>query len=85
MDTAPDSLNDGWSDQISAYWTWGPGGSTGTWILTILGIILMVVAFVAWFYVEDQKMKAQVKRLRASGIKTETMPGGEAHHTPTEA
>ena len=85
MDTAPDSLNDGWSDQISAYWTWGPGGSTGTWILTILGIILMVVALVAWFYVEDQKMKAQVKRLRASGIKTETMPGGEAHHTPTEA
>jgi uncharacterized membrane protein len=85
MDTAPDSLNDGWTDQISAYWTWGPGGSTGTWILTILGIILMVVAFVAWFYVEDQKMQAQVKRLRASGIKTETMPGGEAHHTPTEA
>ena len=85
MDTAPDSLNDGWSDQISAYWTWGPGESTGTWILTILGIILMVVAFLAWFYVEDQKMKAQVKRLRESGLKTETMPGGEAHHTPTEA
>ena len=85
MDTAPDSLNDGWTDQISAYWTWGPGESTGTWILTILGIILMVVAFLAWFYVEAQKMKAQVKRLRESGLKTETMPGGEAHHTPTEA
>jgi hypothetical protein len=85
MDTAPDSLNDGWTDQITAYWTWGPGESTGTWILTILGIILMVVAILAFFYVEDQKMKAQVKRLRASGIKTETMPGGEAHHTPTEA
>ena len=85
MDTAPDSLNDGWTDQISAYWTWGPGESTGTWILTILGIILMVVAFLAWFYVEDQKMKAQVKRLRESGINTETMPGGDAHHTPTEA
>jgi hypothetical protein len=85
MDTAPDNLNDGWSDQIGAYWTWGPGYSTGTWILTILGIILMCVAFVAWFYVENQKMKAQVARLRASGLKTETMPGGEAHHTPTEA
>ena len=85
MDTAPDSLNDGWTDQITAYWTWGPGDSTGTWILTILGIILMTVAILAWFYVEDQKMKAQVERLRASGIKTETMPGGEAHHTPTEA
>lgn len=85
MDTAPDSLNDGWTDQITAYWTWGPGDSTGTWILTILGIILMVVAILAFFYVEDQKMKAQVERLRASGIKTETMPGGEAHHTPTEA
>jgi hypothetical protein len=85
MDTAPDSLNDGWTDQVSAYWTWGPGESTGTWILTILGIVLMTVAFLAWFYVEDQKLKKQVERLRASGIKTETMPGGEAHHTPTEA
>ena len=44
----------------------------------------MVVAIIAWFYVEDQKMKAQVERLRASGLKTETMPGGEAHHTPAE-
>jgi hypothetical protein len=84
VDTAPDSVDQGWSDQVAAYFTFGPGDTVGVWVLTILGIVLMVVAILAWFYVEDQKMKAQVERLRVSGLKTETMPGGEAHHTPTE-
>ena len=85
MDTAPDSVDQGWSDQVAAYFTFGPGDTVGVWVLTILGIVLMVLAIIAWFYVEDQKMKAQVERLRQSGLKTETMPGGEAHHTPGEA
>lgn len=85
MDTAPESLDQGWTDQVAAYFTFGPGGTAGVWVLTILGIVLMVATMIAWFYVEDQKMKAQVARLRESGLKTETMPGGEAHHTPSEA
>ena len=85
MDTAPDSVDQGWSDQVAAYFTFGPGETVGVWVLTILGILLMVLAIIAWFYVEDQKLKAQVERLRQSGLKTETMPGGEAHHTPGEA
>jgi DNA segregation ATPase FtsK/SpoIIIE-like protein len=82
VDTAPDSVDQGWSDQVAAYFTFGPGGTVGVWVLTILGFLLMVVALVAWFYVEDQKMKAQVARLRAQGLRTETMPGGDAHHAP---
>ncbi len=82
MDTAPDSVDQGWTDQVAAYFTFGPGETVGVWVLTILGIVLMAVAIIAWFYVEDQKMKAQVERLRVSGLKTETMPGGDAHHTP---
>ena len=82
VDTAPDSVDQGWCDQVAAYFTFGPGETAGVWILTILGIVLMVGAIVAWFYVEDQKMKAQVAAApRESGLKTETMPGGEAHHT----
>ena len=85
MDTAPDSVDQGWSDQIGAFFTFGPGGTAGTWVLTILGVVLTIVAIVAWFYVEDRKLKAQVGRLHAGGLKTETMPGGDAHHTPGEA
>ena len=82
MDTAPDSVDHGWSDQVGAYFTFGPGETAGVWVLTILGIVLMTVAIIAWFYVEDQKMKAQVARLRAKGLRTETMPGGDAYHPP---
>jgi hypothetical protein len=79
VNTAPDSVDAGWSDQVGAYFTFGPGETAGVWILTILGIILMAGALVAWFWVEDQKMKAQVARLRAHGLQTETIPGGPAH------
>jgi hypothetical protein len=85
MDTAPDSVDAGWSDQVGAYFTFGPGETAGVWILTILGIALMTLALIAWFYLEDQKLKKQVERLRAKGLKTETMPGGDAHHTPSQA
>ena len=27
-----------WSEDISAFWTFGPGSSTGTYIMTVLGI-----------------------------------------------
>jgi hypothetical protein len=80
VDTAPDSLNGGWSDQVGAYFTFGPGETAGVWILTILGVLLAVGALIAWFYVEDKKLRAQAERLRLSGLKTETMPGGPAHH-----
>jgi hypothetical protein len=65
VETAPDSVDQGWSDQVAAYFTFGPGGTVGVWILTIHGIILMTGAIIAWFYMEDQKMKTQVARLRA--------------------
>ena len=80
MDTAPDSVDQGWSDQVAAYFTFGPGGTAGVWVLTILGITLMAASLIAWFYVEDQKLRAQAERLRAGGLKTETVPGGDAHH-----
>jgi len=58
---------DEWSDEIDAFWTFGPGGSTGTYIMTVLGIILMVVAIVGWVRLEDTKLRAQAEALRAAG------------------
>lgn len=59
---------DEWSEEISAYWTFGPGNSTGTYILTVLGIMLMVISIIAWVRLEEQKLNAQAELLRGGGI-----------------
>ncbi len=58
---------DAWSEEIDAFWTFGPGSSTGTYILTVLGIILMVASIVAWVWLENRKLTAQAELLRAAG------------------
>ena len=58
---------DEWSEDIAGFWTFGPGNSTGTYILTTLGIIVMLIAFVGFFVFENRKLDAQQAKLRASG------------------
>ncbi len=57
----------GWSEELDAFWTFGPGSSTGTYVLTVLGIILMLASFIGWVMLEDRKLKAQAELLRAAG------------------
>jgi hypothetical protein len=54
-----------WSDDLSTFWTFGEG--TGTYILTVLGILFMLAAFVAWVILEDRKLQAQATLLRSAG------------------
>jgi hypothetical protein len=58
---------DEWSDKIAAFWTFGPENSTGTYIMTVLGIILMVGSIVGWVWLENRKLEAQAMLLRAAG------------------
>jgi hypothetical protein len=58
---------DEWSDDIAEFWTFGGGGSTGTWILTILGFSVMLIAFVWFVIMENGKLEHQAQTLRASG------------------
>ncbi len=57
---------------ITTFWTFGPtfgadGGSlTGTYVMTALGMLLFVLALLAWVIQEDRKMKAQSARLRGN-------------------
>jgi len=56
---------------ISAFWTFGPGidhDLTGTFVLTGLGMLLMVVSLVLWVWQEKTKLEAQADRLRAAGL-----------------
>jgi hypothetical protein len=58
---------DEWSEDIAGFWTYGPGDSTGTWILTVLGVAVMIVALVGFVILENRKLARQEAALKASG------------------
>jgi len=69
---------DSWDEVTTTFWTFGPENSTGTYVLTALGIILMVVALIYWVWLENKKLTAQAALLRgASGLPpaSPTAPG----------
>jgi hypothetical protein len=82
IDSFPyDASGMGWLDAdgnfdtaITTFWTFGPTGGggagdlAGTFVLTGLGILLMVVSIIAWVVLEDRKLRAQSDHLRAGGL-----------------
>jgi hypothetical protein len=58
---------DEWGEDIAEFWTFGGEGSTGTWIMTVLGFAAMVIAFWGFFVLENRKLANQAERLKASG------------------
>ena len=56
-----------WSEEITAFWTFGPENSTGTYVMTVLGIMLMVAALIYWVWLENKKLTAQANLLRGAG------------------
>ena len=55
---------DEWSEQITTFWTFGVEGDTGTIILTILGVLLMIGALIAFVRMESGKLDRQAATLR---------------------
>jgi hypothetical protein len=55
---------------ITTFWTFGPafgsegGDLTGTFVLTALGLLLMVASLIAWVVMEDGKLTRQAQHLR---------------------
>jgi hypothetical protein len=58
---------DEWSEDVAEFWTFGGQGSTGTWILTILGFAVMLIAFWGFVVLENRKLTTQAHRLRGTG------------------
>ena len=60
---------DEWSEEVAQFWTFAgeSGTSTGTWIMTILGIAAMLTAFWGFVILENRKLTHQASRLKASG------------------
>ena len=62
-----------WSEDVTTFWTFGPAGGsgggdlTGTFVLTGLGMLLMVATLVYYVWLEQKKLQAQAEFLRAAG------------------
>ena len=71
---------DEWSDEITTFWTFGVEGDTGTIILTILGVLVMIGALIQFVRLESQKLDSQARALRRgmapSGGSSPTTPSG---------
>ena len=58
---------DEWSEDIAEFWTFGGEGSTGTYIMTVLGVAVMLIAFIGFVVLENRKLARQAALLKASG------------------
>ena len=58
---------DEWSEDIAGFWTFGPESSTGTYILTVLGVAVMLIALIGFVMLENRKLARQQAALQASG------------------
>ena len=59
----------------ATFWTFGPvdghaggGDLTGTYVLTALGVLLMIASLVYYVWLERKKLAAQAERLRSGGV-----------------
>jgi hypothetical protein len=56
-----------WTEDIAAFGTFWSESGTGYYVLTVLGIIVMVAALIGWVWLENRKLWAQTELLRAAG------------------
>jgi ABC-type enterobactin transport system permease subunit len=58
---------DEWSEDIAEFWTFGGANSTGTYIMTGIGVAAMLLAFIGFVLLENKKLERQAATLKASG------------------
>jgi len=67
VNTAPDSVDqNGLTDAVAAFFTFGPGFTTGMYVLTVLGVALMALSLIAWVHTENRRLNEAADRLRAA-------------------
>jgi hypothetical protein len=80
---------DAFNPELGAYWAHGgdAGGaydstsaSTGTWVITILGMLTVLLAFSGWFVYEGRRLSEATERIRMSG--RWSVPGGPLEPPP---
>lgn len=59
---------DEWSGEVAEFWTFGGESSTGTYIMTVLGIAVVLIAFAGFVWLEKKKLEHRAATLRAAGV-----------------
>jgi len=66
-------------EQSGGYFTYGPGenwdangkvishASGGLWTITVIGMIVMILALVAWVWTEHRTLMSRAEKLKAAG------------------
>lgn len=57
---------DRWSDTVTDFWTWGGHDSVGTYVLTLLGSVLVVLSLIVWVWLEQRALARETAALRES-------------------
>jgi len=55
---------DSWSDAVGDFWAWGGHNSTGTYVLTVLGCVLVACALIGWFWLDRRTLERRAAALR---------------------
>jgi hypothetical protein len=71
------------SEDITAFWPFAGDvagesttfASTGTLVMTIIGMIVTVLAIIGWIYKDDRMLTEHAERLRAAGFGRPGAPG----------
>jgi hypothetical protein len=67
---------DAFNSELGAYWAYGgdagaaygsTDASTGTWVITILAMLTVLIAFIGWFTYEGRRLAEATDRIRRSG------------------
>jgi len=61
---------DAWGPDVADFWAFGGANSTGTYIMTALGIVLFFTAMIGWVRQETERMKEHEARLLKQGMLT---------------
>ena len=59
---------DAWGPDVADFWAFGGANSTGTYIMTALGLILMFAALIGWVRQETGRMNEHEARLQNEGM-----------------
>ncbi len=60
----------------SDYGTLASGVNSTYWVVTVIGIAVMVLALIGWVTLEDRKLKAQAAHLLQAGMGARGQSGG---------
>lgn len=57
-----------WDGVTGDFWAFGGANSTGTYVLTALGVLLMIASLIGFVQQESRRLERQAERLKRSGV-----------------